>query len=146
MAGLWSSLSGAGRFVSRAGTGFLVDHVGFQMTAVVVFGVQALVIVATLGFFAPKCRRRPRPSDAPAAADAGTAEAAVDAAAAADEESTKTASFSYSVVDAAGYPRLTISQPESPADSLTCRSVTIPLPRHVPDRRSRAETYAGSRP
>ena len=28
VAGLWSSLSGAGRFVSRGGTGFLVDTVG----------------------------------------------------------------------------------------------------------------------
>lgn len=44
VAGIWSSLSGAGRFVSRAGTGILVDHIGFQMTAVVVFSVQITVV------------------------------------------------------------------------------------------------------
>ena len=44
MAGLWSSLSGAGRFVSRSGTGILVDHIGFQMTAVIVFAIQLLVV------------------------------------------------------------------------------------------------------
>lgn len=44
VAGIWSSLSGAGRFVSRAGTGLLVDHIGFQMTAVIVFSVQIIVV------------------------------------------------------------------------------------------------------
>ena len=44
IAGIWSSFSGAGRFVSRAGTGILVDHIGFQMTAVVIFTVQIIVV------------------------------------------------------------------------------------------------------
>ena len=48
VAGIWSSLSGAGRFVSRAGTGVLVDHIGFQMTAVVVFSVQIIVVCEIL--------------------------------------------------------------------------------------------------
>ena len=48
--GIWSSLSGAGRFVSRAGTDTLVDHINpygfshFQFTAVVVFSVQIIVV------------------------------------------------------------------------------------------------------
>ena len=48
VAGLWSSLSGAGRFVSRSTTGVLVDHIGFQMTAVVIFSIQLTVVTQHL--------------------------------------------------------------------------------------------------
>ena len=62
-----------------------------------------------------------------------------------DTASIRSASFAYSVVDAGENPRLTITQPESPADSVTCRSLSIPLPRDCDVvRRLRAETYAGS--
>jgi hypothetical protein len=44
VAGLWSSLSGIGRFVSRAGSGILVDHVGFETTAAVAFTLQCAVV------------------------------------------------------------------------------------------------------
>ena len=44
IAGLWSSLSGAGRFVSRAGSGFLVDHIGFDKTAAIATTLQILVV------------------------------------------------------------------------------------------------------
>ena len=58
--------------------------------------------------------------------------------------STRTASFTYSVVDIGEYPRLTITQPESPTDCITCKSISIPLPRDCDMiRRLRAETYAG---
>merc|ERR1719273_1233997 len=43
IAGLWSSLSGAGRFVSRVGSGILVDIIGFDPTAAIVTGLQTLV-------------------------------------------------------------------------------------------------------
>ena len=48
IAGLWSSLSGAGRFVSRLGSGILVDHIGFDNTAGIVTALQ--VITATVTF------------------------------------------------------------------------------------------------
>ena len=58
--------------------------------------------------------------------------------------STRTASVTYSVVDIGEYPRLTITQPESPTDCITCKSISIPLPRDCDMiRRLRAETYAG---
>lgn len=61
-----------------------------------------------------------------------------------DAISTRTTSFTYSVVDVGDFPRLTISQPESPAESVTCKSLSIPLPRDCAIiRRLRAETYAG---
>ncbi|XP_057381517.1 MFS-type transporter SLC18B1-like [Daphnia carinata] len=130
VAGIWSSLSGAGRFVSRAGTGILVDHIGFQMTAVVVFSVQITVGLATMCFMLPKCKKGDGKSDG--------YDTTVDAI------STRTTSFTYSVVDVGEFPRLTISQPESPAESVTCKSVSIPLPRDCAIiRRMRAETYAG---
>jgi hypothetical protein len=44
IAGLWSSLSGAGRFVSRVGSGVLVDNIGFDSTAVIVTVLQAGVV------------------------------------------------------------------------------------------------------
>ena len=44
IAGLWSSLSGAGRFVSRVGSGILVDYIGFNPTAGIVTGLQALIV------------------------------------------------------------------------------------------------------
>merc|ERR1719273_1695538 len=47
IAGLWSSLSGAGRFVSRVGSGILVDVIGFDPTAAIVTGLQTLVAFLT---------------------------------------------------------------------------------------------------
>lgn len=47
VAGLWSSLSGAGRFVSRGGSGFLVDQFGFNAVASIACGLQAVIAVAT---------------------------------------------------------------------------------------------------
>jgi len=44
VAGLWSSLSGIGRFTSRAGSGILVDYVGFEHTAAVALALQCLVV------------------------------------------------------------------------------------------------------
>ena len=44
IAGLWSSLSGAGRFVSRVGSGILVDCIGFDATAAIVTVLQAAVV------------------------------------------------------------------------------------------------------
>jgi len=47
VAGLWSSLSGAGRFVSRAGSGMLVDWFGFPAVSSIAFGLQCLMGFAT---------------------------------------------------------------------------------------------------
>ena len=44
---MWSSLSGAGRFVSRAGSGILTDLYGFPKVAFIAFSLQLLVAVAT---------------------------------------------------------------------------------------------------
>ena len=44
IAGLWSSLSGLGRFTSRVGSGILVDHIGFDKTAMIVTGLQVLIV------------------------------------------------------------------------------------------------------
>ncbi len=44
IAGLWSSLSGAGRFVSRVGSGILVDCIGFDATAAIMTFLQAAVV------------------------------------------------------------------------------------------------------
>jgi len=53
----------------------------------------------------------------------------------------RAASYTFSAVDVG---HLTISQPESAADGMICRSVSIPLPRDCAIvRRLRAETYAG---
>ena len=48
IAGLWSSLSGAGRFVSRVGSGILVDCIGFDSTAAIVTSLQGAVVSSTL--------------------------------------------------------------------------------------------------
>jgi len=48
IAGLWSSFSGLGRFVSRVGSGILVDFIGFNYTAAIVTAFQ--LIIATLTF------------------------------------------------------------------------------------------------
>jgi len=50
VAGLWSSLSGAGRFLSRGGSGFLVDLYGFAAVSSIACGLQLLVALATLLF------------------------------------------------------------------------------------------------
>ncbi|XP_068202801.1 MFS-type transporter SLC18B1-like [Palaemon carinicauda] len=47
VAGLWASLSGAGRFTSRAGTGILVDHIGFRKSSVVVVALHGAIIALT---------------------------------------------------------------------------------------------------
>lgn len=44
IAGLWSSLSGLGRFMSRVGSGMLVDFMGFNPTAVVVCVLQLIIV------------------------------------------------------------------------------------------------------
>jgi len=51
IAGLWSSLSGAGRFVSRVGSGILVDNIGFDATAAIVTTLQALMALSMLTYF-----------------------------------------------------------------------------------------------
>ena len=56
VAGMWSSLSGAGRFVSRAGSGILTDLYGFPKVAFIAFSLQLLVAVATsLYLFCCEC-------------------------------------------------------------------------------------------
>jgi hypothetical protein len=86
--------------------------------------------IATIVFMMPKCRKNDGKN--------GEDDTVVDAI------STRTTSFTYSVVDVGEFPRLTVSQPESPAESVTCKSVSIPLPRDCAIiRRMRAETYAG---
>lgn len=47
VAGLWSSLSGAGRFISRCGSGFLVDQFGFGAVSSIACGLQILACLAT---------------------------------------------------------------------------------------------------
>lgn len=47
VAGLWSSLSGGGRFISRAGSGFLVDQLGFNSVASMATGLQCIIAGAT---------------------------------------------------------------------------------------------------
>lgn len=47
IAGLWSSLSGAGRFVSRLASGILVDHIGFDNTAGIVTSLQVITAGVT---------------------------------------------------------------------------------------------------
>ena len=51
IAGLWSSLSGAGRFVSRSLSGFLIVWIGFDKTAAVATALQCVVALATLLYF-----------------------------------------------------------------------------------------------
>lgn len=49
VAGLWSSLSGAGRFISRGGSGILVDNIGFRETSAIVVGLHgAIMLICTL--------------------------------------------------------------------------------------------------
>ena len=48
IAGLWSSLSGAGRFISRAGSGILVDMFGFAAASSIACGLQIVVALCTL--------------------------------------------------------------------------------------------------
>ena len=47
VAGLWSSLSGAGRFISRAGSGILVDMFGFAAVSSIACGLQVAVALCT---------------------------------------------------------------------------------------------------
>lgn len=117
------------------------------MTAVVIFTIQIVVVCqffiwpnllwfimtillqgfTTICCMLPKCRKSASDNDETV-----------------DATSTRTTSFTYSVVDVGDFPRLTISQPESPAESVTCKSLSIPLPRDCAIvRRMRAETYAG---
>ena len=48
IAGLWSSLSGLGRFMSRVGSGILVDFIGFNPTAAIVTVLQATIVNNTI--------------------------------------------------------------------------------------------------
>ena len=41
VAGLWSSLSGLGRLISRAGSGILVDYYGFNAVVTIACSLQA---------------------------------------------------------------------------------------------------------
>ena len=50
VAGLWSSLSGAGRFISRAGSGFLVDMYGFAAVSTIACGLQVVVALGTFTY------------------------------------------------------------------------------------------------
>jgi len=47
IAGLWSSLSGGGRFISRAGSGYLVDHFGFSAVSALFCCMQIAVGLVT---------------------------------------------------------------------------------------------------
>merc|ERR1719383_439608 len=47
VAGLWSSLSGAGRFISRAGSGYLVDNFGFSAVSALFCCLQLTCAVIT---------------------------------------------------------------------------------------------------
>jgi len=47
VAGMWSSLSGAGRFTSRAGSGLLVHYYGFTPVSALACGLQCVVALAT---------------------------------------------------------------------------------------------------
>ncbi len=58
VAGLWSSLSGAGRFISRSFSGFFVDTIGFEATAGIVTGMQLFVAAITL-LYLVCCECRP---------------------------------------------------------------------------------------
>lgn len=48
VAGLWASLSGVGRFLSRTVSGFLVDTMGFRKASVIVVALHAFVVVMTV--------------------------------------------------------------------------------------------------
>ncbi|XP_047493204.1 MFS-type transporter SLC18B1-like isoform X2 [Penaeus chinensis] len=48
VAGLWSSLSGAGRFISRGGSGVLIDTIGFRKSTVIVVFLHGFIIVMTM--------------------------------------------------------------------------------------------------
>ena len=48
IAGLWSSLSGAGRFVSRSFSGFLIVWIGFDRTAAVASALQCGVVLGRI--------------------------------------------------------------------------------------------------
>ncbi|CAB4059884.1 unnamed protein product [Lepeophtheirus salmonis] len=48
IAGLWSSLSGAGRFISRAGSGMMVHAMGFDYTAAFVMSLQGIIVIITV--------------------------------------------------------------------------------------------------
>ena len=54
ISGLWSSLSGLGRFVSRAGSGFMVERIGFDKTAAVAVMLQAIVVGDTIIYYVDK--------------------------------------------------------------------------------------------
>lgn len=57
VAGLWSSLSGFGRFLSRTTSGIMVDHIGFRSATTVVFTFHAAVILMTVFYM---CLRKYR--------------------------------------------------------------------------------------
>jgi len=47
VAGLWSSLSGLGRFISRAGSGILVDYYGFNAVVTIACSLQGVLALMT---------------------------------------------------------------------------------------------------
>jgi len=47
IAGLWSSLSGMGRFISRAGSGYLVDNFGFSVVSAIACAIQLVTAIVT---------------------------------------------------------------------------------------------------
>jgi len=55
VAGLWSSLSGAGRFVSRGGSGVLVDNLGFGYSMTLMLMLQLVVAAITSLYLFCKC-------------------------------------------------------------------------------------------
>ncbi|KAB7498083.1 MFS-type transporter, partial [Armadillidium nasatum] len=50
VASLWSSLSGGGRFISRAGSGFLVDTIGYRPTSAIVTSFHIFILVVSLTY------------------------------------------------------------------------------------------------
>jgi hypothetical protein len=47
VAGLWSSLSGLVRFISRAGSGILVDYYGFNAVVTIACSLQSILALIT---------------------------------------------------------------------------------------------------
>ncbi|KAK2711827.1 hypothetical protein QYM36_012827 [Artemia franciscana] len=140
VAGLWTSFSGAGRFISRAGTGILVDHVGFQISAVIMLFAQLFVVAAAvLHSLITSYRANRRPPVPLSLLEAGKPTP--------PEADFKPPHFHLSIMESGDYGQLsvTVSQPGSPAESLTVKSISIPVPRktrkHEP--RLRSGTVAG---
>lgn len=119
IAGLWSSLSGGGRFLSRSMAGILLDHLGWRVSTAIIVFLHYFVFIVTSGFLMGdrlhKYIGRP-----PAATDAQKPEKS--------EERQHSSDCTHSLCVCEPTNTFTSIAVNTPSDSVTSKAISIPMP------------------